>query len=381
MKENKRKIHHPDDNLFKKVMEDKTNARAYLEEFYPALAKNLDLDRLQIQSESFLTPQFSAFKSDIIYRCPFKGSEEYVQYALILWEHKSKPKKWVAIQLGLYIFLTLDKMEREKGRAIEPIIPLLFYNGKEKWIPKTLTELFSDFEFYHLIKDFIPSFDFLFKNLVGTPIEKLTKINTAFFRSAMVAMANRESMDLIYSKFSFIFDLGDDYHLEILMTYVLNFTNRSPKEIKNIFKELDLKIDKNRIMSTLDMILKEGEAIGLKRGEEIGIKKGEEIGIKKGEEIGIKKGEEIGKVKERAFLSLTNLLKLIIKFPHLKVAEIANFTEIKPEKINLLLKTFPTKKKKNIQQTINNIFLAKIELSKGEKVKISKLITQILKKK
>ena len=30
MKENKRKIHHPDDNLFKKVMEDKTNAKELL---------------------------------------------------------------------------------------------------------------------------------------------------------------------------------------------------------------------------------------------------------------------------------------------------------------------------------------------------------------
>jgi len=166
MSENKKKIQHPDDKLFKKVMEDKANAKAYLEEFYPELAKNLDLDRLQIQSESFLTPQFSAFKSDIIYRCPFKDSDEYIQYALLLWEHKSKPKKWVAIQLGLYIFLALEKMEKEKGRTIEPIIPLLFYNGKEKWIPKTLAELFSEFKFYHLIKDFIPSFDFLFKNLI-----------------------------------------------------------------------------------------------------------------------------------------------------------------------------------------------------------------------
>jgi len=165
MSKNKKKIQHPDDKLFKKVMEDKANAKAYLEEFYPELAKNLDLDRLQIQSESFLTPQFSVFKSDIIYRCPFKDSDEYMQYAL------------------------------------------LFYNGKEKWIPKTLAELFSDFKFYHLIKDFIPSFDFLFKNLVGTSTEKLIKINTAFFRSAMVAMANRDSMDLIYTKFSFIFDL------------------------------------------------------------------------------------------------------------------------------------------------------------------------------
>ena len=110
-------------------MENKTNAKAYLEEFYPELAQNMDLEQLQIQSGSFLTPQFSAFKSDIIYRCPFKGSDEYIQYALLFWEHKSKAKKWVAIQLGLYIFLALDKMEKEKGRAIEPIIPCLLYTS------------------------------------------------------------------------------------------------------------------------------------------------------------------------------------------------------------------------------------------------------------
>ncbi len=353
MKENKRKIHHPDDNLFKKVMEDKTNAKAYLEEFYPELAKNLDLEKLQIQSESFLTPQFSAFKSDIIYRCPFKGSEEYMQYALILWEHKSKPKKWVAIQLGLYIFLALDKMERAKGRTVEPIIPMLFYNGKEKWMPKTLSELFSDFEFYHLIKDFIPSFDFLFKNLVGTSTEKLIKINTAFFRSAMVAMANRESMDLIYSKFSFIFDLSDDYHLEILMTYVLSFTNRSPKEIKNIFKELNLKIDKNRIMSTLDMILKEGEAIGLKRGEAIGIEKGEAIS------------------------DLLNLLRVIYKFPFWTIEEITDFTEISKTSVQALVLALLSGKLEPVHFMTKKFFFKEIELSKKEWKKIDKMVINI----
>jgi len=118
-------------------------------------------------------------------------------------------------------------------------------------------------------------------------------------------------------------------------------------------------------MSTLDMILKEGEAIGLRRGEE----------------IGIKKGEEIGKIKERAFLSLTNLLKLIQRFPSLQVTEIANFTEIKPEKIKTFLTALATKNKKNIQHTINITFLKNIKLSKSEKVKISKLLTLILKKK
>jgi len=256
MNENKRKIHHPDDNFFKKVMEEKASAKAYLEEFYPELAKHLDLGSLEIQPKSFLTPQFSSFKSDIIYRCSFKQSDESIHFALILWEHKVKPKKWVAIQLGLYIFLALDKMEKAKGVKVEPIIPILFYNGKEKWIPKTLPELFSDFEFYHLVKDFIPNFKFLFNNITGTPVQKLIKINTAFFRSAMVAMANRHSADLIYSKFSFIFDLKDDYHLEVLMAYTLSMINRSPKEIKETFMNLDLTIDKNRVIRVRKLVSK-----------------------------------------------------------------------------------------------------------------------------
>ena len=397
MNENKRKIHHPDDNFFKKVMEEKSNAKAYLETFYPELASHLNLADLEIQPKSFLTPQFSSFKADIIYRCSFKAaSEECMHFALLLWEHKVKPKKWVAIQLGLYIFLALDKMEKAKGVQVEPIIPLLFYNGKEKWIPKTLKELFKEFDYYPLLKDFIPDFKFLFKNITGTPSEKLIKINTAFFRSAMIAMANRHSADLIYSKFSFIFDLKDDYHLEVLMAYTLSMINRSPKEIKETFMNLDLTIDKNRIMSTLEMILKEGEEVGLKRGfkqgeqigmkkgEQIGMKKGEQIGMKKGEQMGIKKGEQIGiekGVKRQKILnSLFTLLKVIDKFPDWNVSELSSFTEVSEAQIQLLLPALATKDSKKIKDIITRAFLSKIELSKLEQTKLSGLITVLLKK-
>jgi hypothetical protein len=172
MDENKRRIHQPDDNFFKKVMQNKENAKAYLTEFYPGLAKHLNLEEIELRSESFLTPKFSAFKSDIIYRCPFKDSEEHI-YLSLIWEHKLNP---------------------------------------DKWEPKTIHQLFKTFKHYNQIKRFLPNFDFLFKNITGTSIEKLIKIKTAFFRSAMVAMANRHNLDLIHKQFSIIFDIEDDYH-------------------------------------------------------------------------------------------------------------------------------------------------------------------------
>jgi predicted transposase/invertase (TIGR01784 family) len=360
MDENKRRIHQPDDNFFKKVMQNKENAKAYLTEFYPGLAKHLNLEEIELRSESFLTPKFSAFKSDIIYRCPFKDSEEHI-YLSLIWEHKLNPDKWVAIQLGLYIFLSLNKMVKEEGKKVEPIIPLLFYNGKDKWEPKTIHQLFKTFKHYNQIKRFLPNFDFLFKNITGTSIEKLIKIKTAFFRSAMVAMANRHNLDLIHKQFSIIFDIEDDYHFEIIATYILGIIERSPKEIQETFNNLDLSISKDKIMSTLEMLLKEGEEIGIKKGEEIGIKK--------------------GKTKERAFLSLTTLLKVIQKFPNWRKEEIAHFTEIKTDLIEALLNALAKKNKKNIQKVIDSKFLPNINLSKSEKAKVNKLVTAILKRK
>jgi len=63
------------------------------------------------------------------------------------------------------------------------------------------------------------------------------------------------------------------------------------------------------------------------------------------------------------------------------VSELSNFTEIKKEKIKLLLAKLPSKDLKTIQKTINNVFLSKIKLNRSEKIKVSKLINIIIKKK
>ncbi len=152
----------------------------------------------------------------------------------------------------------------------------------------------------------------------------------------------------------FIFDLGDDYHLEILMTYVLNYTNRSPEEIKNIFKELDLNIDKNRIMNTLEMILKEGEVIGFKKGEASGIK------------------------KQKVFSDFLHLLRVVYKFPFWTIKEITDFTELKKVQVQAIVLALLSNKLENVHFMAKKLFFKEIEISKKEWEKIDKMTQDIL---
>ena len=234
-------IHHPDDNFFGEVLRDTANAKAYLEHFYPAIAEQVDLDTLTLKSDSFLSPQFELFKADIIYRCKWKSSEESLYFSLI-WEHKLQPETYVSIQLGLYIFLAMHKMVQEKGRPLEPILPLLFYNGKRNWQPKTIHQLFQQKVYFDFFKPYLPNFEFLFQNITLIPTEKILAIEIAFFRSALLAMANRHDDDLIFQHFNLIFDLENDHQAKLLVIYFLAVSKRSLEELKLAAKHLKLSL-------------------------------------------------------------------------------------------------------------------------------------------
>ena len=342
-KEKPKNIHQPDDNFFKIVMEDKANAKAYLQSFYPELAKQLDLRTLTSSKDSFLTEEFKLFKSDIVYRCKFSGSKEQV-YLSLLWENKSKPERYVAIQLGLYLFLAMHKMIKTKGLKLEPVIPLLFYNGKQKWKPLMVNELFKKHPFHDTIKHFLPNFSFLFKNITNEPPEELFKIETAFFRSAMIAMANKYSTDLLFTEYSFIFDLEQN-RLAFLFTYVCSVMKKTPKELREELLELEF-TNKNGIMSTLDMLRQEG--------------------IDEGMEKGIKKE------------SLKTFLNILKKFPNWSVKEITQITEQDPRFVKRMQAAFSTKDKGQMIHLIHTEFFVNIHLGDADKRDIKQFVMNSL---
>ena len=301
----KKEVLHPDDHFFSVVMREAANARAYLVNFYPQLSQQLDLDSLILGDTSFINPQFKTFDSDIVYRCRFKDSSEELYFSL-LWEHKAYKEEEVAIQIGLYIFQALYKLSKDRDKKLEPVIPLLFYNGKGKWEPKSIKELFQEHPFFDIFKPYLPNFEFLFKNITGTPHEELLAIEERFFRSAMVAMANRYNADLLMEYISVIFDNDDQDHLKFMGTYFFAIIERSPEEIKKAIENLEF-ITKSKIMSTLTMLREEGKQEGLKVGKQLGLEEGEEKGKYKKEVITIRNMtlKKVSAVDIAEFLSLS----------------------------------------------------------------------------
>ena len=145
-------IHQPDDRFFREAMSDPEVAKSYIKHFYPEIAQIATLESLRLENSVSIRPNLKQFEADVIYRCRFKGEEVAHFYFCLLFEHKSKPDKHVAVQVGLYIMELLSRMVKKRGRRLEPVLPLIFYNGKEKWVPQTLGELFEE-QFLKQIKD------------------------------------------------------------------------------------------------------------------------------------------------------------------------------------------------------------------------------------
>ncbi len=304
-KQTKKGVLHPDDNFFKIVMRETENARAYLVNFYSEIAATLDLDTLHLVNTSFTNNQFKTFDSDIVYRCQFKHSKEKLYFSL-LWEHKSESEEHVCIQVGLYIMQALYTLAKDKNTKLEPVLPLIFYNGKEAWEPKTIRQLFQEHPFFDSFETYLPNFQFLFKNISATAHEELLAIKERFFRSAMVAMSNRFKADLLIDHISIIFEEDNKERLLSIATYFFAIVERSPKKIQEAVENLEF-TTKSKIMSTLTLLREEGKEIGIEIGTLLGMEKGISKGIYKKEIIAIRnmtiKQLEIATIAE--FLAIT----------------------------------------------------------------------------
>ena len=355
-----KQVFQPDDRIFRKMMEDKENVKAYLEHFFPKIAQIADLNSLRQENTSSLLPDLKLFLSDIIYRCRFRGSEKKHFYFSLLFEHKSAPDKHVAIQVGLYVMLMMHRMSRLNGQEIEPVVPLVFYNGKDAWKPQTLKQLFEKHPHFEKLQTYIPDFTFLFKDIAREPIERLLDIQLSYFRSLILSMALKHQPDLILNYITVIFDLKDKEQLRSAVVYFLAVIERSPREFMDELKNIEF-TTKAETMSTLEMLLEQGRQEGL----EIGIQKG----IKEGLEKGIKEGQK----KERVL----NLLKLRLNFPKLLPGQLSEFTGISLKKVNQFYDIINSEDLEEGISFVREELLVDIRLSEEEWALYQQLIVNI----
>lgn len=155
MAKKKSNIH---DVFVRDTFSDPERAVVFLEEFLPQPLKNaLDLQSLKVVSESYINEELKEHFSDLVFEISTTGNEP-INIAL-LFEHKSRPDKYVLVQVGRYLFAHWAKQISLK-KALRPVIPLVYYQGRKAWKAPALIELFPKLE--KPIAEFIPDFKHLF---------------------------------------------------------------------------------------------------------------------------------------------------------------------------------------------------------------------------
>ena len=151
--------HH--DHFFKTVFKDKDNAVDFITGIFPYnIRSNLKLTTLKIAESSFSDSKLKKHFSDVVYECEtVKGKQIYIT---ILFEHKSFVPRYPYIQLLRYL-TGIWELQIKQKRELTPVIPVIVYHGKNKWVKKEFQYTFH--EYGQDLFSFIPAFDYLLVDL------------------------------------------------------------------------------------------------------------------------------------------------------------------------------------------------------------------------
>jgi predicted transposase/invertase (TIGR01784 family) len=132
------------DEFCKDNLRDLDKARKFLKwMFKPEIVESLDLERLELSSESFLDEELKKLYADILYRIPVKDSDESI-VVFVLIELKTESDKWTVFQQVKYIVRIWDQEYRKAetegrlGQFLLPmVIPVIFHHGENRFTAST----------------------------------------------------------------------------------------------------------------------------------------------------------------------------------------------------------------------------------------------------
>jgi len=136
------------DEFCKDNLRDLERARKFLKlMFKPEIIDLLDLDKMELASESFLDEELKKLYADVLYRIPVKsdkqkGVDKIVVFVLI--ELKTESDKWTVFQQAKYIIRIWDEEFRKAKDApnfdqfrLPMVIPVIFHHGEQKFTAST----------------------------------------------------------------------------------------------------------------------------------------------------------------------------------------------------------------------------------------------------
>jgi predicted transposase/invertase (TIGR01784 family) len=262
------------DSFLRSILSDRGAAIAFMQTFLPdSVSDRLDIEAFTHDSTTFLSRDMSTRYADLLFEIPVKNSAKKVTVAILV-ELKSVQEKYVSFQLLEYVALAYRKQVKKK-RRLQLIIPVIYYHGKSRWVPKSTIDFFEDVP-PDFIK-YIPQFDQIFIDLKGKPAEEIDDIRDGLLKTAIQIQFLRflEQLDtaLLIKIFTGLDAQKYGNYIQPILVYLYKYNDLS-KDYTNFMSELPEPI-KSKTMTTYERILADGEAIGIEKGIAKGKAEGE----------------------------------------------------------------------------------------------------------
>ena len=146
--------HNPHDKFVRSVVKNLPIAKDLFSQHLPIeISNNLNLNKLELTSESHIDENLKQFMSDIVFTCPYKdksNNNKHAKIALLI-EHQSNPDELIAFRVHHYLFNFLySEQKRTKNKKLNAAYALVLYHGEQTPYPYS-TNLIDSFDDPHNI--------------------------------------------------------------------------------------------------------------------------------------------------------------------------------------------------------------------------------------
>lgn len=286
-----KEIANPHDAFFKSVFGNLVISRQFFHAYLPQpLAKELDLDHLQVEKGSFVDERLHERHSDLLFRTVLKSGKRAWLY--LLFEHQSTPEPDMPFRLLRYL-VRIWEQHREQHPGEHPlpfIAPVVLYHGQIPWTtPRRFSEALD-------IGDDLgirpTEMEYILVDLSAIPDQLLReRLELEIALSLFRHIRDENLLESFTRILPLLAELrhrktGLEY-IETILQYVYYVRSSDEwDELTGLVHQIDPVIEEMVMKTAAEQHFQQGETAGLQKG------------IRQGLEEGLKQGLEEGKLSE-----------------------------------------------------------------------------------
>jgi predicted transposase/invertase (TIGR01784 family) len=271
-------ISRPHDAYFSSVFKVKVLAQQLIQKFLPGkqLAQ-LNLDTLQLDSETYISKKMRRRLSDLVYHCETKEKGDPIRICF-LFEHKSRPSnRLIYGQIGHYLFDIQEQDVRQNRPVFTLTVPVLFYHGKQSWQVRPLREQYGNVPI--AFKGCVPHYDLVVIHLAEMSDEQILAMEDArLLRNVLLTFKHARNARLLRIHLHKILIFADEnssdevlMHLfDLTFYYIQHVSPIKEKEIMELVKHAPTR-QSRRIKTLYEQIMEKGMEKGIEKGMEKGM--------------------------------------------------------------------------------------------------------------